>query len=49
MKNGDNVRQMTDEELAEWLVTHDRICSIHGGLTKEGYLEWLKKEVASDG
>lgn len=42
---GDLVRQMTDEELAEWLVEHDEKCFHFGHLSKEGYVAWLKEEV----
>ena len=52
--NGDKIRQMTDEELAEWLIGHDNcdicaLCSFGACRTesecKNGVLEWLKQEV----
>ena len=44
----DNIREMSDEELAEWLVSHDKKCFLDGPLSKEGYIHWLKQEVESD-
>ena len=55
--NGDRIRQMTDEELAEWLVGHDNcdICALCSFGTcrvesecGKGVLEWLKQEVSED-
>ncbi len=43
MNNADRIRQMTDEELAEWVVEEGR----YFGEEYEGYaslLEWLKQE-----
>ena len=43
--NADKIRQMTDEELANWISQHDTICTRQGCLTREGYLKWLRQEV----
>jgi hypothetical protein len=50
--NGDRIRSMTDEKLAEWLdcetETGCNVCSKHPTQCDvdcySGYLEWLKKE-----
>lgn len=47
--NADKIRQMSNEELAEWLVSHDMKCFDDGHLSKDGYVDWLKQEVESDG
>ena len=52
MTNGERIRQMTDEELAELRVIGMRFCTIpnceeHHGNCKNCILEWLKEE--SDG
>ena len=49
MTNGDRVRQMTDEELAELRVIGTHHCNIvrceeHRGDCKECALAWLKEE-----
>lgn len=41
----DKIRDMSDEELAEWLVSHDMKCFDDGHLSKDGYVDWLKQEV----
>lgn len=52
--NGDRIRQMTDEELAEWLDLHGECnqCAYHPTQCKtecnEGHLKWLRKEVDED-
>jgi hypothetical protein len=55
--NGDEIRKMTDEELAKELtdLIYNAMCSpafLHGKLSydmiKEANLEWLKKEVKED-
>ena len=38
--NADKIRQMSDEELAEWLENH---------CYQYGWLSWLKQEAESDG
>lgn len=56
--NGDKIRAMTDEELADWLTDgHDNcdicaLCSFGAcrleSICEEGVLEWLKQEVIED-
>lgn len=52
--NADRIRQMTDEELAEWLDLHGECnqCVYHPTQCKtecnEGHLKWLKQEVSYD-
>ena len=56
--NGDRIRQMTDEELAEMLDIYEvvEICqycanvelTCIGGTCYRGILEWLKQEVKND-
>lgn len=51
MTNGDRLRQMTDEELGEWLCGQksvecwdcigSKLCEWHG---INGYVKWLKQE-----
>lgn len=54
LTNGDRIRQMTDEELAEWLDLHGECnqCAYHPAQCKtecnEGHLKWLKQEVEED-
>lgn len=52
--NGDKIRQMTDEEFAEWLIGHDKcdickLCSFGAcrveSECEEDVLEWLKQEI----
>lgn len=43
--NADRIRTMTDEELAGWLVDHDKKCFHSGHLSRHGYITWLKEEV----
>lgn len=44
MSLGDKIRSMTDEELAKWLVQHDRVCWSKGHLDEFGYLSVLKRK-----
>jgi hypothetical protein len=52
--NADLIRQMTDEELAEWLDLHGECnqCAYHPAQCKtecnEGHLKWLKQDENSD-
>lgn len=52
--NADRIRQMTDEELAEWLDLHGECnqCAYHPAQCKiecnEGHLKWLRKEANED-
>lgn len=51
--NADHIRQMTDEELAEFLRNFDMCIVCQVKCTKEypcnkGIMEWLKKEVKTD-
>lgn len=54
MTNGDKIRHMTDEEIAEWLDLHGvcKQCAYNPALCKteckEGYRKWLKQEVETD-
>lgn len=56
MTNGDKIRSMTDEELAEFIAqrrTCDTCCSeltrcITTANCKGGVLTWLRKEVSED-
>lgn len=43
--NADRIRAMKDEELAGWLVDHDKKCFHSGHLSRHGYITWLKQEV----
>jgi hypothetical protein len=52
--NADRIRQMTDEELAEWITDQD-LCDLCQFSTcrpesecAKGVLEWLKQEVEKD-
>jgi uncharacterized cysteine cluster protein YcgN (CxxCxxCC family) len=59
MTNADKIRQMTDEELAEYLCDRTSECyhcegcgKCHYDKEKEmmtGMIDWLKQEVESDG
>ena len=40
----DAIRAMSDEDLADWLVSHDLKCYWEGHLTKEGYLKILREK-----
>ena len=51
MTNGDRIRQMTDEELAEWLADGNEPCDMCAmekcdlfSHCKTGVLKWLKQE-----
>ena len=53
--NGDRIRQMTDEELADKLTDKCAVCAYHYAecetkfcLCVEGVLKWLKQEVKED-
>lgn len=55
MTNGDKIRSMTDEELAEWLTDgHEQcdFCAKHlcdfDSDCVHGVLKWLKQEVSED-
>ena len=45
MTNADRIRQMTDEELAEWIAKHDCKTNLYGHWPKDAILDWLKQEV----
>lgn len=55
--NGDKIREMTDEELAEWLAEHGncRVCAwykrecVKHVTCKRGVAEWLRKEAEDAG
>lgn len=56
MTNGDRIRQMTDEDLADWLTDGHDICDMCQFGTcrpdyecEKGVLEWLKQEVKENG
>ena len=42
--NADKIRQMTDEEMAEWLEYISNALR-HGVIISQPWLEWLKEEV----
>lgn len=42
--NGDKIRLMTDEELAEWIIKHDCHINLYGYDPKAAVLDWLKQE-----
>jgi len=54
LTNGDRIRQMTNEELAEWLDLHGECnqCAYHPAQCKteckEDHLKWLRKVVQED-
>ena len=54
LSNADRIRQMADEELAEWLDLHGECnqCAYHPAQCKtkcnEGHLKWLKQEVQNN-
>ena len=55
MTNGDKIRQMTDEEIAEVLSGQCSCCEYQYDncgtdfcLCEQGVLEWLKQEVSED-
>ena len=59
LTNADKIRQMSDEELAEWYYEHQsdcsdclakrRNCMVSKNTCKKAWLDWLKQEVESDG
>lgn len=55
MTNGGRIRQMTDEELADWITDGHEQCDLCAfGACKieseclEGVMKWLKQEVSND-
>lgn len=53
--NADRIRQMTDEELAEWITDGHDLCDLCQFSTcrpefncEQGVLQWLKQEVSED-
>ena len=55
MTNGDRIRQMTDEELADKLTDKCAVCAYRYSecekefcLCEKGVLKWLKQEVQND-
>lgn len=44
MTLGDEIRSMTDDELAKWLVKHDQVCWSKGHLDEFSYLNILKRK-----
>lgn len=44
MTNGDRIRAMTDEELAEWLHNRQTRTWLYGTWSKDALLDWLKEE-----
>lgn len=55
MKNGDAIRSMTDEELAEWIAyrqgcyeRQDKRCSKYG-TCRDCWFDWLKQEAFDNG
>ena len=43
--NGDKIRAMTDEELAEWVWSAESAGRAYGPRGKKAWLDWLKQEV----
>lgn len=43
--NADRIRAMNNEELAEWILSHDDITEEAGRLSKEGILNWLNSPI----
>lgn len=55
LTNGDRIRHMTDEELADWITDGHDLCDLCQFGTcrpdfecEKGVLEWLKQEVSED-
>lgn len=48
MSNADVVRQMTDDELADWVWSAESAGRAYGPRGKSAWLNWLKQEVESD-
>lgn len=55
MTNGDKIRQMTDEELADWITDGHDLCDLCQFETcrpefecEQGVLQWLKQEERED-
>ena len=46
--NGDRIRSMTDEELADWVWGAETAGRAYGPRGKKAWLDWLKQE-ATDG
>lgn len=47
--NIDRIKSMSVENMAKWLWNHDQLCFKEGGLTIDGYIKWLQKEVQDIG
>ena len=55
LTNADRIRQMTDEELADWITDGHDLCDLcqfstcgPESVCEKGVLEWLKQEVSED-
>ena len=48
MTNGDRIRQMTDEELAEFLHKLQAKVPLYGYERQDAMFEWLKQEVSDE-
>lgn len=55
LTNGGRIRQMTDEELADFLTDHESVCCLcayevcnDDAECEKGVLEWLRKDVSED-
>lgn len=52
MTNGNKIREMTDEELAQWICHHVQCARCPGGdwcsPGHNGTLDWLKKEAENN-
>lgn len=46
--NADRIRAMTDEELAEWLDNIDTAYEPETVVSRHGWLDWLRQEVADE-
>lgn len=44
MTQGDRIRSMSDEELAEWIAMHDMETYYNGRILQDQTLEWLRSE-----
>ena len=44
LTNGDRIRAMTDQELAEWIIKHDCHTNLYGYDPKDAILDLLKQE-----
>lgn len=43
--NADRIRSMSDEELADWIVSHDDATERNGRLERRGIVQWLKSSI----